>query len=136
MWWRSIRLKSRSHDGFTLIEVLAALSIVATGLAAIGALFANAQRGARSIEARLHQLAIARLIVAALPDRDALVAGDLVGKTAGHAWRIRISPFGMATSSRSDALPWQPQSIVVTVQSSAGDAIQISTVRLQHKGGR
>ena len=54
--------------GFTIIEVLVALAVVAISLSSIGMLMATTVRGtARSIERQLTELETTRGILAALP---------------------------------------------------------------------
>jgi general secretion pathway protein I len=118
--------------GFTLIEALVALAIVATSLSSIGALIATTVRGARSIERHLTQLETARAIVAALPDRDQLVPGNFSGETAGHRWRVDVSHFN-ATNLSVQQPAWEPQAVVVTVQSPSGGVLHINTVRLRRR---
>jgi len=64
--------------GFTLIEALVALSIVAIIMASIGSLIGSSARGVRAINGRLTRLEIARAVMTALPDRGQLAAGALV----------------------------------------------------------
>jgi general secretion pathway protein I len=122
--------------GFTLIEVLVALSILAIALASIGGLIASSVRGTRSIEAHLTRLATARAIMTALPDRDQLVPGGLSGETAGHSWRIDVLPFAASNFVAQPRARWQPQIVAVTVASPAGAAMTINTVRLRRKDER
>jgi general secretion pathway protein I len=124
-----------SIAGFTLIEALIALSIVAVVLAPIGALIASTARGARWIEAHLTRLAIARLIFTAIPDRDQLVSDRLSGEIASHAWRLEASPFESANTGSRIRTPWVPVKIVVTIRSPVGETMQLSTVRLQRRSG-
>ena len=123
-----------STAGFTLIEALVAIAIVAAVLSSIGALIATTVRGARSIERHLAQLETARAIAAALPDRDQLVPGNFSGETAGHRWRVDVSPFNAANLSVRQPT-WDPQAVVVTVQSPSGGSLQIHTVRLRRRAG-
>ena len=127
--------RKEARAGFTLIEVLVALSILAVSLSAIGGLLATSVRGARSLERHLTQIEIARGIAAALPDRDQLALGNLYGAIAGHRWRVDVSPF-IGTVSAPQSTPWVPQAVVVTVQSPEGGAFHIDTVRLQRRGVR
>jgi general secretion pathway protein I len=131
--WSSIVAKPATA-GFTLIEVLAALSIVAGVLAPIGALIASTARGARSIESHLTHLEIARAVFTALPNRDRLVPQILTGETAGHPWRIEVLPFEGVMSPQT-RMPWLPQTIVLTVGAPMGNTMQVSTVRLRRSGG-
>jgi general secretion pathway protein I len=134
MFWRSTEARP-SSAGFTLIEVLVALSIVALALAPIGALVANSTRGTRSIEANLTRLEIARAVLTAIPERDRPVPENLSGETAGHLWRVDVLPFESGNIGAQNRGAWLPQRIVVTVRSPIGDALQISTIRLQPRSG-
>jgi general secretion pathway protein I len=120
--------------GFTLIEALVALAIVAASLSSIAALIATTGRGGRSIERHLGQLETARAIATALPDRDRLVPGNFSGETAGERWRVDVSPFN-ATNMGVREPAWEPQAVVVTVQSPSGGVLQINTVRLRRRAG-
>jgi general secretion pathway protein I len=120
--------------GFTLIESLVALSIVAIGLTSIGALVASTVRTTRAIEGKLDRLAAARAVLGALPDRDHLIVGTQSGELAGHRWRLEVSGAGEATSQQPGS--WAPQLVVVSVQSSSAGTVQISTVRLRRKEAR
>ena len=121
----------RSTAGFTLIEALVALSIVAITMASIGGMIATSVRGARSVEAHLNRLEVARALMTALPTRDQLVPGYLTGEIADHAWRVDVSPFAVQTLGQKVRAQWVPRTLVLTVKSPSGAAIKISTVRLQ-----
>ena len=123
-------------EGFTLLEALVALSIVAAVLSSIGALIATNVRGMRSIEAHLTRLETARSIMTALPDRARLVLGTMSGETEGHPWRVDVAPLAPSNQSVETSNPWQPLAVAVTVRSPSGAAMQITTVRLQRRDGR
>ena len=121
--------------GFTLLEVLVALSIVAIGLASIGGLVANSIRGVGSIERHLTRLETARSVMAALPDRDQLAPGTLSGELAGQPWHVDISPFATDIALQPNAR-WIPQAVVVTITSPPGGTLKISTVSLRRSKGK
>ena len=123
-------------EGFTLLEALVALSIVAAVLSSIGALIATNVRGMRSIEAHLTRLETARSIMTALPDRARLVLGTMSGETDGHPWRVDVAPLMPSNQRVESSNPWQPLTVAVTVRSPSGAAMQITTVRLQRRDGR
>src|ERR1700722_11832276 len=105
-----------STAGFTLIEALVALAVVATSLSSIGALVATTVRGTRSIERHLTELETARAIEAALPDRAQLVPGNVSGEISGQRWRVDGSLFNAAAIIVRQPT-WEPQAVVVTIQS-------------------
>jgi len=125
----------RGTAGFTLIEALVALAVVATALSAIGTVIATTVRGIRAIERRLILLETTRAVVTALPDRDQLAVGSFSGRHAEQDWRIDVTPFFPANGDNQRLTKWVPQTVVVTVRSPEGAAIQINTVRLYQRAG-
>jgi general secretion pathway protein I len=121
---------SKGTEGFTLIEVLVALSVVAVTLSAIGSLIAVTIRGARSVSGHLALTETARSIMTGLPDRNDLVPGSFSGEAAGHRWRVDVLPF-YADFVDPQKTEWVPQTVVVRVQSPSGPILQINTVRLR-----
>jgi len=119
--------------GFTLIEVLVALTVVAISLAAIGSLIATTIRGVRSLDTRLALIETARAVVTGLPDREELAPGNFSGDLAGHRWRVDVLPFLIDAIDTQNPAPWTPQTVVVRVQSPAGPILQLNTVRLRRK---
>jgi general secretion pathway protein I len=122
----------RNARGFTLIEVLVALSVVAISLAAIGSLMAVTTRGARGVGLHLTLVETARAIITALPERDQLVTGDFSGESAGHRWRVDVLPF-YANFVDPQQTVWMPQTVAVRVQSPSGKMLQVNTVRLRRR---
>jgi general secretion pathway protein I len=134
-------LRSRTANcaamaGFTLIEALVALTIVATSLSAIGALIATSVRGTRSIEGRLARIETARAVATALPDRDQLAKGGMSGDLAGHRWRIDVGPYPQMNTGGKQPHPWVPEHVVLSIDSAAGGTLQIDTVRLRRRNGQ
>ena len=122
--------RTRGTEGFTLIEVLVALTVVAVTLSAIGSLVAVTIRGARSVGGHLALVETARSIMTGLPDRGELGPGNFSGEAAGHRWRVDVLPF-YADFVDPQKTDWIPQTVVVRVQSPSGPILQINTVRLR-----
>ena len=137
-----LRVRRRCADagcgcpaGFTLIEVLVALAVVATSLAAIGSLVAVSIRGTQSIERRLALRETLRSIVASAPERGELVTGSSTGNMAGYAWRMDVAPYSSILVDPQARTPWEPAAVSVTVRSPSGQLIRIDTIRLRRRPG-
>jgi general secretion pathway protein I len=125
----------RRNAGFTLIEVLVALSVVAVSLVAIGSLIASTIRGVRSLDRHLALAETARAVMTGLPNRDELARGSLQGELADHRWRVDVSPFPIDNPQMLEQARWIPQTVVIRVQSPQGGILQLNTVRLKHRIG-
>jgi general secretion pathway protein I len=120
--------------GFTLIEALVALAIVAAVLSSIGAVIATTVKGTRSIDQRLALTGAAETLLAALPARNLLKPGRQSGELAGHRWRIDVSPLNAAvTGEPPQTQRFVPLAVDMRLQAPGGPAIQVTTVRLVPK---
>jgi general secretion pathway protein I len=120
--------------GFTLIEALVALAIVAAVLSSIGAVIGTTVKGTRSIDQRLALTGAAESLLAELPARNLLKPGRQSGELAGHRWRIDVSPMNAGLESDApQTSPYVPLAINMRMQAPGGPAIQITTVRLVPK---
>jgi general secretion pathway protein I len=122
-------------NGFTMIEALVALAVVAVSLTAIGSLVAANTRGAVAVDQRLSLVETARSILTGLPDRGQLAPGNARGELAGNRWRIDVLPFTADFVDASRPTLWIPQVLVIRVQSPNGQSLRIDTVRLQRAKG-
>lgn len=132
------RSRQTATAGFTLIEVVVALAVVAVVLASIGSLAATNMRGVRSIEQNLSALEVSRVVLGYLPDRQTLAPGNYSGNTAGHRWRIDVVQYiadSVPTYSQvtRQPLPWVPMLVAVTVQGPGGRAVRVETIRLARR---
>jgi general secretion pathway protein I len=130
----SSKRRSEGVAGFTLIEALVALAIVAAVLGSIGTVIATTVKGTRSIDQRLALSGTAETILAALPARTLLKPGRQSGETAGHRWRIDVSPMNVAVASDAPQTGrFVPLAVTMRVQAPGGPALQVTTVRLVPK---
>jgi general secretion pathway protein I len=138
----------RGCAGFTMIEVLVAIAVLAVVLGAIGAVVGNTVRTIRSVDRRLPLLETAQSLIAALPARDALQPGTQTGTSGDFRWRIdavllnstmpdnaaaALSAAATGAPPAAGASPkvnWVPLAITVRVQGSEGPPVRLDTLRL------
>jgi general secretion pathway protein I len=130
---RAIRSERHGESGFTLVEALVALALVAVMLTAIGSLVASASIGTRTLEQHVALVETARLVATSVPRRNELSSGVLDGEVLGYRWRANMSPFFGEGSAPVPDSPWIPQSVLVRVQAPSGAILAIETVRLQKR---
>ena len=118
-----------------MIEVLVALAVIAASLTAIGSLVAVSMRGTQGIGQRLAFRETLRALVTSLPDGHDLDMGTKSGTSAGFRWRLDITPFVATFVDPQAQTPWQPEAVVITVQSPSGQQLQINTIRLRRRPG-
>jgi general secretion pathway protein I len=120
--------------GFTLIEALVALAIVAAVLGSIGGVIATSVKGTRGIDQRLELSGTAESLLAALPARTLLKPGRQSGELAGQRWRIDVSPMNVAVASDAPQTGrFVPLAVTMRLRSPGGPALQVTTVRLVPK---
>lgn len=115
--------------GFTLIEVLVALAIIAVVLGTIGSVIATTAKGTRGIDQRLALAGTAETLLADLPARSVLKPGRRSGELAGSRWRVDVAPMNVpGRDPASDR--FVPLAVNVRLQRADGSAIQVTTVKL------
>ena len=125
--------RASRQRGFTLIEALIALAVMAISLAAIGALSASSLRSALYVERHLAQIETTRKIIAGLPSRDALGNGVLTGEAAGQLWRIDTAPYVPSFYDPTAQGAWSAQSVAVQVRAPSGALVQVTEIRLRKR---
>ncbi|MBB5048564.1 general secretion pathway protein I [Rhodopseudomonas rhenobacensis] len=120
--------RSDPQRGFTLIEVLIALAILAWVLAAIAPVIATTVRGSRNIQDRLAISGIAETLLSGLNDRGSLKVGRTIGESGGHRWSVDVAPLpDRGADNRSN---WTPCAVTIQVRAAGGSAIRLTTVVL------
>ncbi|WP_426408235.1 type IV pilus modification PilV family protein [Bradyrhizobium ganzhouense] len=125
----SRRSCSDAAAGFTLIEALVALAIIAIVLGTIGSVIAVTTKGTRSIDQHLALASTAETLLADMPARGLLKPGRQSGQLAGSRWRVDIAPMNVA-GGNPDTDRFVPLAVNLRLQRADGSAIQVTTVKL------
>lgn len=131
--FREIPPIDRRNAGFTIIEVLIALAVVAVSIVAIGSVMSTNVRGVRSLEQHVTLMQAVRSVMTdELPPRGELGFGALSGSTSGHQWKVDVGPMGDEWDAAGADVAWIPALVRIQVRSPSGAVTDIKTVRLIH----
>ena len=123
--------------GFTILEVLIALAIVAVAVIAIGSVMSTNARGVRALENHVALMQTAQTVLATeLPRRKELRAGVLSGQLHDMRWQIDVGPVGGDWIVDNADVGWIPELVKVRVRSPSGAAVELETVRLMQRPGK
>jgi len=129
--------KTRREAGFTIIEVLVALALVAIVIVAVGSLMATNVRGVRSFEQHVALMQAARTVMTTgTPPRAEIRPGSLSGQIDGFRWTVDVAPLGGEWATDSADVPWVPELVRVRVKSQTGAVSDIRTVRLMQRSSQ
>jgi len=124
----------RRDAGFTIIEVLVALAIVAVSIVAIGRLMSTNARGVRKLEDHVALVQSAQTVMSTdIPDRSKLEPGRLTGRNGDTRWQIDIGPVGSDWIVDKDDVKWIPELVKLRVRDATGATLDLETVRLMPK---
>jgi general secretion pathway protein I len=123
---------NRADAGFTIIEVLVALALVAVSIVAIGAVMGVKTRGVRALEQHVALMqAVRTLMTVGIPPRAELQSGTSTGQAEGYRWTIDVAPLGGDWKvPEGNNVPWAPELVRIRVKSPGGALSDIRTVRL------
>ncbi len=123
----------RSEAGFTIIEVLIALAVVAVSILAIGSVMSTNVRGVRSLEQHVTMMQTVRAVMTAeMPPAAELAFGAITGQVNDYRWRIDVGPFGDDWAVVGANIAWSPALVTLQVRSPSGAVSEVKTVRLIH----
>jgi general secretion pathway protein I len=117
--------------GFTIIEVLIALAVVAVSIVAIGSVMSTNVRGVRLLEQHVTLMQTARSIMTAdMPPRAELGPGALSGQVNDYRWKIDVGPMGEDWTVPGSDVAWIPALVRIQVRSPSGAVSDLKTIRL------
>jgi general secretion pathway protein I len=120
--------------GFTIIEVLIALAVVAVSIVAIGSVMSTNVRGVRLLEQHVTLMQTARTVMTVgIPSRAELGSGALSGQIDDYQWTIDVGPMGEGWDVPGADVAWIPAIVGIRVRSPSGAVSDLRTVRLMHR---
>ena len=124
----------RSDAGFTVLEVLVALAILAVSVVAIGSVMSTSAHSVRVMENHVALVETAQeVLTTALPPRDQLAPGRLSGRLRDFGWQVDIAPIGGNWEVGNADVAWLPELVKIRVRSPGGASIDLETVRLMRR---
>jgi general secretion pathway protein I len=127
----------RSQAGFTILEVLIALAIVAVSIVAIGSVISTNARGVQALERHVALMQSAQMVLAtAIPPRKELAPGSLSGQVHDFRWQVDIGPVAGDWLVDNADVAWVPELVKIRVRSPSGATVDLETVRLMHRPRR
>jgi general secretion pathway protein I len=124
----------RPDAGFTILEVLIALAVVAVSIVAIGSVMSTNVRGVRALERHVALMQTAQTVLAtAIPPRNELAPGVLSGRLRDFRWQVDIGPVGGDWMVEGADVAWIPELVKIRVRSPSGATVDLETVRLMHR---
>jgi general secretion pathway protein I len=124
----------RPDAGFTLIEVLMALAVIAVSIVAIGSVMSTNVRGVQVLENHVALMQSAQTVLAtAIPPRRQLVPGMRSGQLHDFRWQVDVDPVGGDWAAENVDVAWIPELVTIRVRSPSGAAVELKTVRLMHR---
>jgi len=127
---------SRRSNGFTLIEVLVALVIMAVSLAALFNVFSTALRNTTAAESHALATTHAQTILARIGVEQPLTEGEISGRIdEKFSWRIDMHPLSVEDRSDANRIFVRPFRVAVTinwVDGLAERSVALETLRLAH----
>ena len=117
--------------GFTIIEVLIALAVVAVSIVAIGSVMSTNVRGVRLLEQHVTLMQTARSVMTMdIPSRSELGPGAVSGQVNDYQWKIDVGPLGEGWAVPGADVAWIPALVRIQVRSPSGAVSDLKTVRL------
>jgi general secretion pathway protein I len=108
----------RREGGFTLLEVLVALTILAVALTSLFAIFGNSLARAREAQSRMEARALASSLLAQAETQPTVTFGETSGRLAsGMEWRFDVRRYG----DDQDTQAWPAAAAEMTATVRWGD---------------
>jgi general secretion pathway protein I len=119
----------RDSEGFTLLEVLVALTILSISLAVLMGVFSQGLSRARDMRDDSAARALAQSLIAEHGDAGELAIGDFGGQDGAFTWQLHTAPFG----SQELGTPHMALLTASVTWKGGKRTVSLSTLRLMPK---
>jgi len=109
-----------SSPGFTLVEALCALAVLALGMATLLQAVGNAERGGARLTNDFQQRIIARSLLADERNVTRPLPGVTTGRVGAYRWRITTAPALEAWAAGAPRDPWRLYEIQYVIEGPRG----------------
>ncbi len=121
-----MRARRAKEAGYSLIETLVAIAIIAGALGVTAQVISSGARQTRAVEDRRLAILVAQSQMAAVGAAQNSRFGDSRGVTDGVRWRIAVKPWSSGVAS-----PVRLEEVVVTTGlETGGDLFTLRTIRV------
>lgn len=122
--------RRNKRGGFTLLEALVALALVAAFFATLAPFLFHARRLMNNAEKRIAAHILLRTLLNAPFDRFHLANTARAGTFNGLHWRVVATPFAIDAAPSDRAQSWTAYRIVASVSAGPGQTMTAETIRL------
>ena len=122
--------RANGSAGFTLLEALIAIVILALSLGALLQLYGTGLRGIATIDNNLRARLLAQSVMAEVSYDRRLQPGRLQGRLDQFAWTLSITPFDDGDPAPQLPGPWTLHRLALTVSWPQGRRIELQTLRM------
>ena len=125
----------RREEGFTLLEVLVALTILAVALTAVFAVFASSAARTRETQSRMEARNLAAALLTQAEIAPTLSYGETHGRLAsGMEWSFDVKPYGDARDEQAWLAAAAEMTATVRWGGEDGQTFTLRSLRLLPKG--
>src|SRR5262245_39530224 len=116
--------------GFTLLEALIAIVILALSLSALLQAYGTGLRGVAKIDDHLRARLLAQSVMAELSHDRRLRPGSVQGRQDKFVWTLSVTRFDDGETPAQQPNPWTLHRLALTVSWPEGRRIELQTLRM------
>lgn len=127
---------NRGGRGFTLIEVLVAMTILALALVPLLRIYSGGAKGADTSDHYLRASAVAESLLASAGSEYSLQAGEITGRSAGtFDWTLTIRPYQPELNENSPLELFEVEAAVRWTKGARTRRLTLTTLRAAERAG-